>query len=149
MIALVAMAVGVLILFALPTAESDELQISIGSRHYNKDEDLTYNETNPGLFYAHSISDHWSIVGGAYRNTYEETSFIIGGEVRSSEWRGLSVGGQLGIATGYDELTDQTISPMGTLFGQYQLTDCVSLRLSVIPNNEGAAGLSVVIERLR
>lgn len=100
-------------------ASADEIQIMTTSRHFNKDPNKWYNETNPGVLYAHNVTDNWKAIGGGYRNTYKEITWTVGGEYQSDKWNGISVGGQLGLGTGYKQLTGKDLSVVGSLFGQY------------------------------
>jgi len=80
------------------SADADEIQITIGSRHLNKNPSKWYNETNPGLIYSHNISDSWSAIGGVYKNTYKNTSIIAGAEYRINNGT-FSYGGMIGLGT--------------------------------------------------
>ena len=128
------------------SAKADSLQITIGSKHFNKDPNKTYQEVNPGIFYERVINNNWSLVVGSYRNTLNSGTVAIGAEYKIGITNNLSIGAQAGIGTGYKEITGKAINPIGSLIAQYRVSDKASIRLSVIPANEGAIGFGFVFD---
>ena len=51
------------------SARANSVQITVGSKHWHKDPNKTYQEVNPGVFYERDINKNWSLIAGAYRNT--------------------------------------------------------------------------------
>jgi len=130
--------VAVALVLAWDMAPADEIQLPLGSYHFNKQEDKTYNEINPGILYARSVTPRWGLLGGVYKNTLNTASFVLGGQYRLPS----GLGAQGGVATGYKEISGTTITPIASLF--YDLPG--GLRLSVIPHKYGAIGVSFVFD---
>ena len=128
------------------SAKADSLQITIGSKHFNKDPNKTYQEVNPGVFYERGINKNWSLIAGAYRNTLNAGTVAIGAEYKICITNNMSIGAQAGIGTGYKEITGKAINPIGSIIAQYRVSDNASIRLSVIPVNEGAIGFGFVFD---
>ena len=128
------------------STRADSIQITIGSKHFNKNPYKTYQEINPGLFYEHNLNKRWSLIAGGYRNTLNAGTVAIGAEYKVPVTKNFSVGAQLGIGTGYKEITGKAINPIGSIIAQYRESDNASIRLSVIPANEGAIGFGFVFD---
>ena len=128
------------------SAKADSLQITIGSKHWNKDQSKTYQEVNPGLFYGRDINKNWSLIAGAYRNTLNAGTVAAGAEYKIGVTNNLSIGAQAGLGTGYKEITGKAINPIGSIITQYRVSDKSSIRLSIIPAREGAVGFGFVFD---
>ena len=133
--------IGVLLLIMFRDAQADEIQVTVGSMHF---QDGDFNEVNPGFIYGKDLSDNWQAIGGIYRNSYSKTTVTAGIEVQFAVAGPISAGAQAGFATGYEEMTGMEVTPIGTLF--LQAWSRPGVRISVIPHKEGAVGLSVVYE---
>ncbi len=125
-------------------AWGDEIHVLTVSHHWNKFDDRTYNEFNPGVFYANDIIGGLKGIGGVYKNTFSKMSWTLGAEYESKGQGGFSVGGQIGLANGYEEMTGMKISVTGTLFLQKMIVDGFGIRVAFIPHDEGAVGLLLV-----
>lgn len=124
-----------------------QLQLHTISYHWNKREDRTYNETNPGIFLGLPITETGlgKFILGGYKNTYDKVTWAIGGEYQTPGRQGFSLGIQAGLGTGYEELTGMRISPIGAVFGQWNPSPKFGIRLSLIPHKEGVIGLSFIL----
>ena len=131
-------ATGIIVLLTSTSAFGDSLQIPLFSDHYSTDE---MNELNPGLIFEIDHNENVSFLAGGYKNSYDKLSLIAGVEVQYKY-----IGAQIGLATGYKEMTGMAISPIGTVFGQYQVVENFGIRLSAIPHKHGAIGLSFVVD---
>lgn len=126
-------------LISFSSVQADELQITLGSKHYQS-YDYDLNEINPGLIYSKSLNDSFSVIAGGYKNSYSKITALVG-----LEYQYKYIGGQIGLGSGYEQLTGQEVSLIGTLFVQVPINDSFSARLSAIPHKDGALGLSFVI----
>lgn len=117
------------------SAIADSIQVPMASMHF---QDGDYNEINPGLIYERDMTDHFSLIGGAYLNSYDKTSVVAGAEVQYGAF-----GVQAGLATGYKDLHGHKFQPTGTLFSEIKLLKS-KLRVSIIPHKEGAVVFSVI-----
>lgn len=117
------------------SAMADSIQVPMASMHF---QDGDYNEINPGLIFERDLTDHFSLIGGAYLNSYSNTSIVAGGELQYGAF-----GVQAGLATGYEELHGHKLQPTGTLFSEFKLLKS-KFRVSIIPHKEGAVVFSVV-----
>ena len=128
------------------SAKADSIQFTIGSKHFNKDPNKTYQEVNPGVFYERGINKNLSLIAGAYRNTLNAGTVAIGAEYKIGITNNLSIGAQAGLGTGYKEITGKAINPIGSFITQYRVSDKASIRLSIIPAREGAIGFGFVFD---
>lgn len=127
--------------------QADELQIVLGSHHFNKDKQKTYNESNFGLIYTKSLGESgFSLIGGVYRNTYDRNTVLAGGEYAVKLNERISAGAQMGLGTGYEEISGSPVTPIGSFFGQIKLFNDSGIRITFIPQKSLAVGLSVVVE---
>lgn len=126
-------------LISFSPVQADELQIILGSKHY-KSYDYDVNEINPGLVYSKTLNDSFSVIAGGYKNSYRKLTALVG-----VEYQYKYVGAQIGLGSGYKQLTGQTVSLIGSLFAQIPINDSFSARLSAIPHKDGALGLSFVV----
>ena len=128
------------------SAQADSLQFTIGSKHFNKNTNKTYQEVNPGVFYERDINKNWSLIAGAYRNTLNAGTVAIGAEYKIGITNNLLIGAQAGIGTGYKEITGKAINPIGSIIAQYRISKRLSIRASIIPAKEVAVGFGFVID---
>jgi hypothetical protein len=76
------------------------LLVPLGSHHANRD--AGYEEFNPGLAAEFSVPDSpWSLVAGAYRNSYGKTAVFAQAAVMPLEYGPVKLGASLGLSTGY------------------------------------------------
>jgi len=110
------------------------LHIPTVSYHFDRSED--WNETHPGLFASY---DGWFL--GGYRNSYDDTSYAFGKAADLIETRFVTIGGSLGLATGYeDRLGGGDIQPIITLDFRWRY-----LTVSTIPVDNGLVFLRINI----
>jgi hypothetical protein len=119
---------------------ADNLQVMVASKHFPAT-DIEVNEFNPGLIYEKEMVGGFSAIAGGYYNSIENLTVVTG-----IEYQYKQVGVQVGIGTGYHELTGKHFQPMGTVFAEFPITDKVSARASIIPHKYGVAGFGFVVD---
>lgn len=122
-----------LIFSGIKIVKADDLEIIITSRHKHAtytyiDGEHIFNEDNLGIGYVHDSG----LTGGVFRNSYDVTSVYAGYYAETSGCC-LNVGIIGGLATGYEILTDQAVTPMVM---PYMLLgpDAFKLKIGVLPD---------------
>ena len=116
---------------------ADSIQVPLFSQHFQKGD---FNEFNPGLIYELELTPEISAIAGGYHNSYSKTTLIAGFEAQYKH-----VGVQAGFATGYEEVHGNKLQIIGTIFAELPITGNLAARVTVIPDKNGAIGLSAVI----
>lgn len=115
---------------------ADSLQVPLVSHHIGLDD---VNEVNPGLFYEKDIIDHFSVVGGVFKNSYSKAAAVLGIELQYEY-----VGMQAGFATGYEALYGNTLQFTGGVFAEVPIMRDVRARVLYVPHKDGVLGFSLV-----
>ena len=71
-----------------------------------------YNNVNPGLGLEYEMSNHWSAKAGMYKNSLNSNSAYAGANLHTAYGDGVSVGLNLGLATGYEAEHDTPVVPV-------------------------------------
>ena len=87
----------------------------VGSNHSERyywegNERHEYNEKNTGGGIAYGLNDNIEVIGGFYRNSYDNTSSYVGADIHTGRRHGVSVGVSAGRITGYED------TPLGTKY---------------------------------
>ena len=67
-----------------------------------------FNENNTGGGISYGINDNVEVIGGFYRNSYDNTSVYAGADVHTGRRHGISVGVSAGKITGYEDTPTAT-----------------------------------------
>ena len=81
-------------------SHTHEIEVSCCSYHF--DREANYNEFNYGVFYRRWFNSNQSVHVGAYRNSYNDTSVVVGAGYEWALGRDFSFTLQYGVVTGYE-----------------------------------------------
>lgn len=88
-------------------AENLELELHVTSYHFDDD---GYEEDNYGLGVSYFFKERWSVTGGIFNNSYDDTSVYVGVaytyDLCASDEYACTIGAFGGVVTGYEDNID-------------------------------------------
>lgn len=114
-----------------PGANAVDIEAKPSARPVTRKESFKYNEINPGIAIRAEFDRDWSVQGGVYKNSYNNTTLYATLQYTPAQVANVRLGGFVGMGTGYTAYSMANVGKLSVLGGAMAIAEFGNMSLSV------------------